>query len=938
MSLIRWLHLSDFHVGKDDYGQLRLFKYLLDHIRARVGEGLGPDLVFITGDIANKGLEAQYKEFYDSFFWPLLDCLPPETHERIFIVPGNHDVGRMQARAVQTYDVLLRVPEFLDPTDEGRFERSTVLPRFRAYVDNDPTTSDEHWIVSVGGTLHRTIDFDGKKLGVLGLNTAWLSCGDQDRHQLSVGKGLLEDGLERLKDCDIKIVLGHHPLDWLLDTELAPVRALLGRHNAVYLHGHMHKGCSRFEEGAGYPFLAIQSGACFQAREAEVWVNGFLWCELNLETNELQVEPLQWARDQQCWTLDGSAFPERFRQGDRWVLPLPAPAPVKPAPPVLIRHDAKSLQLPAGWIQVDAEHLAKQTNALSYEQALSYFDGRPPQWQESLSSQIPRREIVRKLVNKLNEARSQAGVHVTLLTGAAGEGKSTALLQIISDLVASDADWRILWHEDSNTPLPAEFLMQLPSTGAWLIASDDAELIARRVYDVTQVLYGAARQNIQFLLCCRDTDWKAENADRLPWDDYATFVREPLHGLTHKDAEDVVTAWAAFGQKGLKTLSNVSREEAVRQLEKAAEPERKSSHEGTFFGAVLQVRWGEGLKEHIRNLLVNLGKRPISGGKTLRHAFAYIAALHAEHKPILSKAVLAGVLGCSESKLKRMVLGPLGEEAAIATTGKLIFTRHHEIARAAMEILSEEFYLGKEEIFIDLMRTARKIFIEGTFVPNIAEWNYLSSYFFDKDEQELGISLAKTVLEVEPDNSYFIVKLAQLYRKAEQPEKSVEVFRSVRYQVTSNQRPFYFEWGTAEGTEGYFANSVWLDGLSLSDQAARQPPDNERAKLSLNGLAIAFEELYNLYNARVFIEACGAVAQLGLTFREDPLRFSFQRRWDKATAAGLTAVQPHAALERILEGIATAWEQRDSDLSDWIPSGNTLSFHGLARLLNIQEE
>src|ERR1044072_8231258 len=122
MKFIRCLHLSDFHVGKDNYGQRHLFKYLLDHIRARTWDGSGPNMVFITGDIANKGLDVQYKDFYDNFFWPLLECLPPESREHIFIVPGNHDVDRTQARAVQSYDVLLRVQEFLDPTDEGKFE------------------------------------------------------------------------------------------------------------------------------------------------------------------------------------------------------------------------------------------------------------------------------------------------------------------------------------------------------------------------------------------------------------------------------------------------------------------------------------------------------------------------------------------------------------------------------------------------------------------------------------------------------------------------------------------------------------------------------------------------------------------------------------------------------------------------------------------------
>lgn len=71
-NVICWLHLSDFHAGKDGYGQSQLFKYILRYIRTSVEKGLRPDMIFITGDIANKGLPKQYEVFYDEFFWPLL--------------------------------------------------------------------------------------------------------------------------------------------------------------------------------------------------------------------------------------------------------------------------------------------------------------------------------------------------------------------------------------------------------------------------------------------------------------------------------------------------------------------------------------------------------------------------------------------------------------------------------------------------------------------------------------------------------------------------------------------------------------------------------------------------------------------------------------------------------------------------------------------------
>ena len=243
----------------------------------------------------------------------------------------------------------------------------------------------------------------------------------------------------------------------------------------------MHKVRARHEEGGGYPFSDIAVGGLLSAHESDIWVNRFLWCELDLSSHEIHIEPLQWSSDHQSWVLDGTAFPDRYRRGDRWVLTLPIPAPVQPGPTEVPAPDTGQLQLPPGWVLVDAKYLKDRNVELSNEQALSYFDGRAPIWREALAPQIPRREIVRNLVSDLETARRGGGLGVTLLTGAAGEGKTTALLQAVCDLVNRSAEWHILWRHDSDAPLPAEFIARLPQSGTWLVVSDDAEVIARRV-------------------------------------------------------------------------------------------------------------------------------------------------------------------------------------------------------------------------------------------------------------------------------------------------------------------------------------------------------------------------------------------------------------------------------------------------------------------------
>lgn len=323
---VTWLHLSDFHVGKDDYGQRQLFRYILDHVRTRVEGGFGPDLILISGDIANQGRPEQYGKFNTEFLLPLKRLVSTECAERILMVPGNHDIDRTKAQAIRTYGILAEIPSFLDPTEQGKAKRKYLFDRLRALVRNDSTIQKKpHWLFSREGAMVRILQVSGLRIGIAGINTAWLSCSDDDRHRLSPGKGILETALELLQDCDVRVVLGHHPIDWLLDDETHMVRALLGKYGAIYLHGHLHKTALHCEYGAGKPLLALGSGACFQARENEVWVNRLLWCRLDFSARRLEVEPLQWAKDNQEWVVDAAAFPSSLRRSgtDHWGFALP---------------------------------------------------------------------------------------------------------------------------------------------------------------------------------------------------------------------------------------------------------------------------------------------------------------------------------------------------------------------------------------------------------------------------------------------------------------------------------------------------------------------------------------------------------------------------------------------------------------------------------------
>ncbi len=173
-----WLHLSDFHIGKDDYAQRQILGYILEEIDRAIKAGRKPDFVFITGDLADKGKSEEFAKFDELFLIPLLERLGDSSFDKVYIIPGNHDVDRRKARAVQRYGVLDNVQNFLDPTPEGKEERLPILPRFDAFAQHSWLLDTQNWVTSADGYLAREVQIGQSRIGVLCLNSAWF-CGGE---------------------------------------------------------------------------------------------------------------------------------------------------------------------------------------------------------------------------------------------------------------------------------------------------------------------------------------------------------------------------------------------------------------------------------------------------------------------------------------------------------------------------------------------------------------------------------------------------------------------------------------------------------------------------------------------------------------------------------------------------------------------------------------
>jgi predicted MPP superfamily phosphohydrolase len=929
---IRWLHLSDFHVGKDDYATRKMFDYILAHVRQRKEDGFAPDLLFITGDLADRGLVSQYETIWQNFILPLQQEIGGDIEQRTFVVPGNHDVDRLNHPAFSREEIAKPESHYLDPTDEGAKLRGEMLiPRFRAYLDNDLTPVSDAFS-KPGGAYAECLTIHAQEVGIVGINTAWLSKGDKDERQLTPGKPLLETALNAIQPAKLRIVLGHHPIDWFIPAQQKPIKSLLGQHHVLYLHGHLHDAWCEPSYGGGQGYLVIQAGASFQAREGEPWRNGLVWGEADLNALEVRLQPWRWIPDQQAWTPATDAFHERHRRGEWWHYPLPSDQPAKvddtPVTPVV--------QPPKGWSVFKPDGLAVHLQPLDEGAALRYFDGAVPDWPTALSTSIPRRHIVGNLVGRFRQADTAGRSIVTLLLAAGCEGKTTALLQAAYAVIQGKDDWRILQRRDESQPLvPDEILPVLVEDYTWLLLLDETDRAAGDLHALLMRLPQALHGRVHVLLACRDTDWLASQADDLDWSAAADFYKERLIGLDSTDAQAIVQSWQTFGKVGLGDLAEKPEAERAAILERQAKDEA-ATQSGAFFGALLAVRSGSDLRKHARLLLDRLGQRKIPGGATLRDALAYIAAMHAEGLEFLSRPVLVQALGCPANKLHREVLVPLGQEAAATTTSSFILTRHRRIAETLVSVLEEEFGKDVGALYVDLGIAAIDAALAGHFIPpNLGVWRFkFSEHFLAQGWQELAFNIAHCVLDRDQTNSLLRTHVANLYRRANLPEQAIQVFRGSPNTIRGDLRSYHYEWGVAEGECDHQADSALLEAYSLSDQCEARRVDNNRAKTSLAGLGVAFGALHEAYHNPDFRNARMAVAVLGLPLRLDSTtKGYFDRHAREAADQGAHPPELDQAIPLLQAGIAAAeLVGVDAKISELLPKAEKMTFKGLEEL------
>ena len=240
---ITWLHLSDLHLrAGDQYDQQVALSSLLSDLAQLSDEGDKEfDLIFVTGDIAFSGRAEEYT--IATKFFRDLSSATAVSMDRIYCVPGNHDVDRSRltpflAESARTLSSRELVSQLIGNT----VERSLFTDRQRPYHEFLKTTFP--W----AGTLELSdlsytcnLEVKGQRLAVVGLNSAWVAGSDDDHGRLIVGERQVREALEKTAGPDFVVGLLHHPFSWLSQFDSSDVSALLNTRCDFVLHGHVHE-------------------------------------------------------------------------------------------------------------------------------------------------------------------------------------------------------------------------------------------------------------------------------------------------------------------------------------------------------------------------------------------------------------------------------------------------------------------------------------------------------------------------------------------------------------------------------------------------------------------------------------------------------------------------------------------------------------------------
>ena len=291
MRTVRWLHISDLHMREaEDAQRQTILSEMLDEISRRSATGVRMDFVVATGDVAFSGKRQEY-ELVAGFLGDLVASVGISP-DKVFCVPGNHDVQRERSKmcfrgARSEIQSEGDVFKFLADVDE----RKDLLRRqenYRAFEACFLGAQDREYTEDKLGYVSK-VEVDDLRIAIIGLDSSWLSEGGaSDEGKLLIGESQVKSAIDIVKRYVPHVVLSlqHHPFDLLQRFDRRPVQRRL-EEACDFVHcGHLHDPEVTEVVVERGRCITITAGASFESR---VFRNTFTTVEFDPLAGKIEV-------------------------------------------------------------------------------------------------------------------------------------------------------------------------------------------------------------------------------------------------------------------------------------------------------------------------------------------------------------------------------------------------------------------------------------------------------------------------------------------------------------------------------------------------------------------------------------------------------------------------------------------------------------------------
>lgn len=241
------LHVTDLHYTDVMGGltkQNNLIKNFLNDISKNEYK---VDFVIFSGDLVNSANNISiFNKANMEFLSKVIEILNLQKNN-FFICPGNHDVNRSEVSKslIKFLDEEIKsnksLNEFFKTSSQDLKKSFLPLENYSKFVKDFYSESlpNNDYFDEMFSTHIRENSFG--KIGIVSINSSWRAVGINDDNNLLFPLSKIDESLDRIINCDTKILIHHHPISDFKPYNKYDLEDLLHKRFDYIFSGHIHK-------------------------------------------------------------------------------------------------------------------------------------------------------------------------------------------------------------------------------------------------------------------------------------------------------------------------------------------------------------------------------------------------------------------------------------------------------------------------------------------------------------------------------------------------------------------------------------------------------------------------------------------------------------------------------------------------------------------------